>query len=191
MPRFEIIPSVKVKVEIMRDIVRQKTSLTEEVEIILNEQIKLEAKASALYLAMASWCDQHGFLYSSEFFYKQSGEEREHMLKIFKYVNDVGGKAFSPEVAGIPQDFESLKSVFVGGLEQEIANTQALNRVVDLCYKVKDYTTAHFMQWFLKEQIEEEFIFRRALELFEVIGEEGVGTYMIDKKIPDIKYTHE
>lgn len=113
------------------------------------------------------------------------------MLKFFRYVNDVGGKAVSPEVTDIPQNFNSLRAVFEQGLEQEIANTQSINRIADQCYKMKDYTTVHFLQWFLQEQIEEEFIFRRALELFDVIGEEGVGIYMIDKKIPDIKYNPE
>jgi ferritin len=175
----------------MRDLVRQKTSLSEEIEKILNDQIKQEAKASATYLAMASWCDQHGFANSTDFFYKQSGEEREHMLKFFKYVNDVGGKAISPEITDIPHNFNSLRAIFEQALEQEITNTQSINRIADLCYKAKDYTTVSFLQWFLKEQIEEEFIARRALELFDVIGEEGVGIYMIDKKIPDIKYNAE
>jgi ferritin len=175
----------------MRDLVRQKTSLSEEIEKILNDQVKQEAKASATYLSMASWCDQHGFANSSDFFYKQSGEEREHMLKIFKYINDVGGKAISPEITEIPYNYNSLRSVFEQVLEQEISNTQSINRIADQCYKVKDYITISFLQWFLKEQIEEEFIARRALELFDVIGEEGVGIYMIDKKIPDIQYKAE
>jgi ferritin len=175
----------------MKDLVRQKTSLSEEIEKVLNDQIKQEAKASSTYLAMASWCDQHGFMYSGEFFYKQSGEERQHMLKFFKYVNDVGGKAISPEVNDIQHNFNSLRAVFEQALEQEITNTQSINRIVDMCYKSKDFTTMNFLQWFLQEQIEEEFIARRALELFDVIGEEGVGLYMIDKKIPDIKYNQE
>jgi|SRR5687768_15820281 len=175
----------------MKDLVRQKTSLSEEIEKVLNDQIKQEAKASSTYLAMASWCDQHGFMYSGEFFYKQSGEERQHMLKFFKYVNDVGGKAISPEVQDIQHNFNSLRAVFEQALEQEITNTQSINRIVDMCHKSKDFTTMNFLQWFLQEQIEEEFIARRALELFDVIGEEGVGLYMIDKKIPDIKYKQE
>lgn len=175
----------------MRDLVRQKTSLSEEIEKIINDQIKQEAKASAIYLAMASWCDQHGFAYSAEFFYKQSGEERGHMLKLFKYVNDVGGKAISPEITDVPHNFNSLRAIFEQALEQEIANTQSFNRIIDICHKAKDYTTISFLQWFLQEQVEEEFIARRALELFDVIGEEGVGIYMIDKKIPDIQYKAE
>ena len=113
------------------------------------------------------------------------------MLKFFKYVNDVGGKAISPEVNDIQHNFNSLRAVFEQALEQEITNTQSINRIVDMCYKSKDFTTMNFLQWFLQEQIEEEFIARRALGLFDVIGEEGVGLYMIDKKIPDIKYKQE
>jgi ferritin len=54
----------------MKDIVRLKTSLSEEIEQVLNEQIKQEATASAMYLAMASWCDTHGFTHSAKFFYQ-------------------------------------------------------------------------------------------------------------------------
>lgn len=172
----------------MKDLLRLRTSLTEEVEKALNEQIKRESHSSATYLAMASWCDRHGFDNSANFFYKQSGEEREHMLKIFKYLADVGGNAISPDVTGIQQDYPSLRQVFETTLEQEISITQSINRIVDVCYKVKDYTTANFLQWFLKEQVEEEFIARRALELFDVIGEEGVGIYMIDKQVARISY---
>lgn len=172
----------------MKDLLRLKTSLTEEIETALNEQIKREAHASSTYLSMASWCDRHGFENSADYFYKQAEEERSHMLKIFKYVADVGGNAVSPEVTNIQQDFESFRSVFELALENEIAVTQAINRIVGKCHQVQDFTTVTFLQWFLKEQIEEEFVARRALELFEVIGEEGVGQFMIDKQIPKISY---
>lgn len=171
----------------MKDLVRLRTSLTEEMEQALNDQVRMEARASSVYLAMATWCDNHGFANSAEFLYKQSGEEREHMIKIFKYLNDSGGRAISPEVTDIPLEYDSLKAVFEQGLEQEISTTQSIHRIVDKCYKLKDYTTLKFLQWFIDEQAEEEYIFRRILELFDVIGTEGVGLYMIDKKIPEVK----
>lgn len=172
----------------MKDLLRLRTSLTEEVEQLLNEQVKMEAASSANYLAMAAWCDRNGFDISAKFFYKQSNEEREHMLKIFKYISDLGGRAVSPTVSNIVQEFDSFKEVFESALQQEIAVTQAINRIVDRCHKVKDYTTVAFLQWFLNEQIEEEYIARRALELFEVIGEEGTGKFLIDKQIDKISY---
>lgn len=172
----------------MKDLLRSRTSLLEEIEKLLNDQIKMEARSSATYLAMASWCDRNGYDNSANFFYKQSDEEREHMLKIFKYVSDVGGRAISPEILNVAQEFESFKDVFEKALEQEISVTHSINRIVDKCHKSRDYTTATFLQWFLTEQVEEEYIGRRALELFDVIGEEGVGRYMIDKQIPKITY---
>jgi ferritin len=172
----------------MKDLLRLRTSLTEEVEKVLNEQIKREAHSSSTYLAMASWCDRHGFDNSASFFYKQSDEEREHMKKIFKYIVDLGGNAKSPEITNIKDEYTSLKEVFELTLEQEISITHSINRIVDLCHKLKDYTTVSFLHWFLNEQIEEEYVARRALELFEVIGQEGVGLYMVDKQIAQISY---
>lgn len=172
----------------MKDLLRLKTSLTEEIESALNEQIKREAHASSTYLAMASWCDRNGFDYSADYFYEQAEEERAHMLKIFKYVSDLGGNAISPEVVNIQQDFESFRTVFELALENEIAVTQAINKIVGKCHQMNDFTTVSFLQWFLQEQIEEEYIARRALELFDVIGEEGIGQFTIDKQIPKISY---
>ena len=172
----------------MKDLLRLRTSLSEEIENLLNEQIKVEAYSSSVYLAMSAWCNRHGFDGSAGFFQKQSGEEREHMLKLFNYINDLGGRAVSPEVTKIPQEFDSFRSVFEKALEQEVFVTQQFNRMADSCLKARDFVTFQFIQWFLKEQIEEEYIARRALELFDVIGEEGVGRYEIDKRVPKIEY---
>jgi ferritin len=175
----------------MKDLVRMRTSLKEEIENILNAQVKMEAESSAKYLAMAAWCDRNGYDYSSRFFYKQAEEEREHMLKIFKYISDMGGVAVSPDVTNIPQDFSSFREIFELALSQEIAVSQSINRIVGLSRRLDDYATDNFMQWFVKEQIEEEYIARRAVELFDVIGEEGVGRFLIDKQIPKISYGDE
>ena len=167
----------------MKDLVRLKTSLSEDIEQLLNEQIRMEAKSSAIYLSMASWCDREGFQYSAEFFYRQSDEERTHMMKIFRYLNEAGGLAVSPEVSALPVDFDAYRSIFEQALEQEIDVTQSINHIVDQCHKMKDYTTANFLRWFLEEQLEEENTARRCLELFDIIGEEGNGHYLIDKAI--------
>ena len=172
----------------MKDLLRLRTSLSEEIEILLNEQIKIEATSSAIYLAMSSYCNRNGFDNSAGFLEKQSNEERVHMLKIFKYVNNLGGRAISPEVINIPQDFESFRGIFELALQQEIKVTYQLNRIADQCLKLKDFTTFEFIQWFLKEQIEEEYVARRILELFDVIGEEGIGRWQIDKNIPKVSY---
>jgi ferritin len=172
----------------MKDVMRLKSSLKEDIEKALNAQIAMEAFNSAHYLAMGSWCDRNGYDNSAEYFYKQAEEEREHMLKIFRYVADMGGTAISPDVKNVPNDFDSFRSVFEKALESEVETSLAINRLIDICRKNHDYMTEKFLHWFLQEQIEEEFKARRALELFDVIGEEGVGRFMIDEEVTKIKY---
>ena len=172
----------------MKDLLRLRTSLNEEIEALLNEQIKTEAYSSAVYLSMSSWCNRNGYDNSASYLEKQSDEERAHMMKLFKYVNDMGGHAVSPEIVNIPQEFESFRSVFETALQQEINVTAQFNRMADRCFKAKDFMTFQFIQWFLKEQIEEEYVARRVLELFDVIGEEGTGRWEIDKHIPKVRY---
>ena len=105
------------------------------------------------------------------------------MLKLFSYVNDAGGHALQPEITGIKHEFASLREVFELILEHEIQVTKSINEIVDHCFNIKDFTTFQFLQWFVTEQREEETMARRALELFEIIGEEGVGLWTIDQEI--------
>jgi len=167
----------------MRDLLRARTSLKEEIEILLNNQVKMEAEASAKYLAMASWCDRNGFKNSAAYFLKQSDEERGHMLKIFNYIMTVGGTAISPEIPPVKQEYASFRSVFETALQSEISVTQSINRIVTQSRREEDYATESFLLWFVNEQVEEEDNARRAIELFDVIGEEGTGRYDIDKAI--------
>lgn len=170
--------------QIMKNqIVTPSRSLTEETEAILNKQIDLEDNSSALYLSMASWCDMKGYSNSAEFLYRHADEERMHMLKIFRYVNEAGGHALQPEIKNIKHNFSSLREVFEMVLEHEIFVTKSINDIVDHCFSIKDFATFHFMQWFVTEQREEETIARRAVELFEIIGEEGIGLWTIDQEI--------
>ena len=81
------------------------------------------------------------------------------------------------------QEYPTFRSVFETALQSEISVTQSINRIVTASRKEEDYATEAFLDWFVKEQVEEEDNARRALELFDVIGEEGTGRYFIDKEI--------
>lgn len=175
----------------MKDLLKLKSSLSENIETILNAQIKVEAHSSALYLAMSAWCDDQGLDNASKFFAKQSDEERSHMLKLFNYVSNRGGRAISPEITNIPVDFESFRGIFEQTLEQEMFVTEQFNNIADQCAKSKDYVTFNFVQWFLEEQVEEEYVARRILELFDVIGEEGTGRWEIDRHLVKVVFDGE
>ena len=163
--------------------VTAKRSLTEQTEQMLNNQIKMEGGSSAAYLSMASWCEMMGYENSAQFLYMHSEEERMHMLKLFHYINDAGGHALQPEISDIKHNYSSLREVFESILEHEIAVTNSINELVNHCYEIKDFTTMNFLNWYVDEQREEETLARRAVELFDLIGEDGVGLWTIDKEI--------
>ena len=109
--------------------------LINQIEKALNEQISVEANSSQFYLAMASWAETKGFDGVSSFLYRHSDEERQHMLKLIKYVNERGGHAIVPELKKPPKVFDCLSHVFQNLLDHEILVTKKINEVVDLCLK--------------------------------------------------------
>jgi ferritin len=168
----------------MKDLMRLRTSLKEEIEISLNAQVKMEAEASQKYLAMASWLERNGFVHSAGYLYAQAEEERMHFLKIFRYINEVGGTAITPIVGEVPQEYTSLRSVFEAALQSEIAVSNAINKIVAKCREAHDFATEQFMMWYVNEQMEEEKNARRALELFDLIDVDGpAGKLELDREI--------
>ena len=165
--------------------------ILKEIEIKINEQIFAEAKSSHLYLSMASWAETKGYAGVAKFFYLHSDEEREHMLKLIKYVNERGGHAIVPELKKPPKVFDCLAHVFQNLLDHEIEVTKKINKVVDLCLKHKDYTTHNFMQWYVAEQIEEEALARTILDKLKLIGDDKGGLYLFDRDILQIKISEE
>ena len=67
--------------------------LSKVIEDALNKQVTVEAASSQVYLAMASWAETLGFEGVATFMYAHSDEEREHMLKLVKFINERGGHA--------------------------------------------------------------------------------------------------
>lgn len=157
--------------------------MNERVEKALNEQIVKEASSSQFYLAMASWAEGNGLEGTSKFLYQHSDEERFHMLKLIKFVNERGGCAIVPGLSQPPTEFDSLKSVFELLLEHELQVTDSINSLVDVCLQEKDYTTHNFVQWYVSEQLEEEALARSILDKLKLIGEDKAGLYMFDRDI--------
>ena len=95
--------------------------LSKTMQAALNNQVKLEAASSQAYLAMASWSEiQPGLDGVAEFFFMQSEEEREHMLKLMRFINERGGFAIVPTLDQPIVTYKSLKSLFEEFLKHEL-----------------------------------------------------------------------
>ena len=129
--------------------------LTENVEKALNKQIRVEAESSQIYLSMASWAEVKGLEGIAQFMYKHSDEERFHMLKLVKYVNERGGHAIVSQLDAPKTDFGDFQKMFKQLLEHEIFVSQCINDLVHITLEEKDYATHNFLQWYVAEQIEE------------------------------------
>jgi len=161
--------------------------LSKKVQAALNEQIKIEAESSQVYLAMASWAEiQPGIDNVTSFFYKHSDEEREHMLKLIHFVNERGGFATVPALPQPNLTFPSIKHAFAALLKHEMFVSESINKCMELALEEKDYATVNFLQWYVAEQIEEEALARTLNDKLELIGDDKSGMYLFDKDILSI-----
>ena len=158
--------------------------LSKKVTDALNRQIELEASSFQYYLAMASWAEiQPGLQGVTDFFYKQSDEERMHMLKLIRFINERGGFAFVPALAQPIVTFKSIKNVFDDFLNHELKVSDSINELVNLALTEKDYATHNFLQWYVNEQMEEERTARTLRDKLELVGDDKGGLYLFDRDI--------
>lgn len=158
--------------------------LSQKMKDALNEQVRIEAQSSQVYLAMASWAEiQPGIDNVTAFFYRHSDEEREHMLKLIHFINERGGFASVPALVAPVQTYPSITHAFKSLLKHEIYVSESINKLVHLALEEQDYTTHNFLQWYVAEQVEEEALARTMLDKLELIGDEKSGLYLFDKDI--------
>jgi ferritin len=122
---------------------------------LLNEQVGHEYAAHQQYVACAVFFDQETLPRLASFFYRQALEEREHAMMIVQYLMDTGGPVAIPGVAAPTNDFGDVVAPIALALEQERRVTDQIVAIAASARAEGDYVTEQFMQWFIKEQIEE------------------------------------
>jgi ferritin len=157
--------------------------LSEKVSAALNKQVEMEAYSSQYYLSMASWAESKGMSGVAEFLYKHADEERMHMMKLIRFINERGGHGIVPALKQPPSKFKSVKAIFEEVLKHEESVTAEINNLVEITLKEKDYTTHNFLQWYVSEQIEEEALSRQIVDKINLIGEDKGGLYFFDRDL--------
>ena len=121
----------------------------------LNDQIANEFAASQQYIAIAVHYDAATLPRLASVFYGQSLEERDHALMMVQYLLDSGVDARIPAVAGPQTEFSDLVAPVALALDQERRVTEQIGELARLARDEGDYMSEQFMQWFIKEQVEE------------------------------------
>ncbi|MFD2565964.1 ferritin [Pseudotenacibaculum haliotis] len=160
--------------------------LSKVIEDALNKQVTIEAESSQVYLAMASWAEVQGFEGVATFMYAHSDEEREHMLKLIKFINERGGHAQVSQLSAPPTEFGSFREMFENLFQHEVKVSASINDLVDISLQEKDYATHNFLQWYVSEQIEEEALARNILDKINLIGDDKGGLYLFDNDVKQL-----
>ncbi|MFV0572205.1 MAG: ferritin [Xanthomarina gelatinilytica] len=160
--------------------------LSKSLEKALNEQVRVEAESSQIYLAMACWAEVKGLEGIAGFMYAQSNEERDHMLKFVKFINERGGHAHISQLKAPNVTFKSFKDMFEMLFNHEVTVSESINNLVDISLQEKDYATHNFLQWYVAEQIEEEAMARTILDKINLIGNDKGGLYLFDRDIQQL-----
>ncbi|MCS6818520.1 MAG: ferritin [Chitinophagales bacterium] len=157
--------------------------IPKKVEKALNDHLALEMAAIYHYLAVASWCEKESFEGSASFFFEQSQEEHQHFMKIFTYINEMGGHAVVPELKKPRSTFSSILEACEKSLEAEKKVTQSIYQIVDIAYAEHDHATVEFLKFFIDEQREGEVKLTRLIDKIKLIGEGPQSLYYIDKEV--------
>lgn len=140
--------------------------ISEKMEKALNDQMTSEAFQAQVYLSYASWAEVSGYPGIAEFLYKHMNEERKHMFKFLKYINNRGGEAKIQAIGAPPPNPKGVKDCLEKTLQHEIDNSMAIDKIVSLALEERDWATFNFGQWFVQEQIEEETLIKQLLDKY-------------------------
>jgi ferritin len=133
----------------------------------LNEQIANEFAASQQYVAAAVYYDAETLPRLAAFFYRQALEEREHAMMMIQYLLDVGEEVHIPDIKSVETTYADGSEPVKMALEQEKRVSDEIFSLFELARDLKDYRAEQFLQWFVKEQVEEVALMGDLLNVVE------------------------
>jgi ferritin len=154
--------------------------LSKEMEKALNEQINKELFSSYFYLAMAAYLSEQYLDGFAKFFQMQAQEEWGHGMKIYKHVNERGGRVVLEKIDKPQTDYKDIEEIFNLTLDHEKKVTKSIHSLVDLAIKEKDHATKSFLDWFVNEQVEEEANMENWVAKIKMVGLKGQALIMLD-----------
>ncbi len=139
----------------------------------LNEQIANEFAAHQQYVACAVYYDAEALPQLARFFYRQALEERGHAMMMVQFLLDTGAEVTTPGVAAPHSRFANVSEPIALALEQEQRVSEQINALAATAREAGDYSSEQFMQWFIKEQVEEVATMGGLLRVAERAGEDA------------------
>ena len=163
--------------------------LNNKIQDALYGQINAELWSAYLYLAMGMHFEAEGLSGVANWFKIQFQEEQAHATIFMNYINQRGGRVELKAIDAVPTSWASPLDAFKATLEHEKKVTSLINNLYALAEAEHDYATRDRLAWFVSEQVEEEDNCRQLIDKFTLIGNDGMGLYMLDQELGGRTYT--
>jgi ferritin len=157
--------------------------ITKTLETALNKQVNRELYSAYLYLSMSAYFETSALKGFAKWMRVQAKEEQMHAMKIYDYVIARGGKVTLLEIEAPKNKWASAAKVFEDTYTHEQKVTGMINGLVDLAIREKDHATFEMLQWFVKEQVEEEEQSLDILNQITCIGDVPGHLFWLDHEL--------
>ena len=163
--------------------------LDKKVSKLLNEQINNEFYSAYLYLDFANYFEAKGLDGFANWYMIQAQEERDHAMLFYTYLQNENMPVTLDAIAKPDKTFTCHMDVLKAGLEHEEYVTSLINDIYAAAYEVKDFRTMQFLDWFVKEQGEEETNANDMISKMELFGSDPKSLYMLNQELAARVYT--
>ena len=157
--------------------------LNEKIAALLNDQVNKELYSAYLYLDFANYFEDEGLDGFAHWYEIQAQEERDHAFMIRRYLIDSGHRVTFEAVAKPDKTFKTHLDPLTAGLEHEKYVTSLICAIYAEAFAAKDFKTMQFLDWFVKEQGEEEKIADDLIKKMKLFGSEPKGLYMLNQEL--------
>ncbi len=163
--------------------------MNDKVSALLNDQINKEFYSAYLYLDIANFYSQKGLDGFANWYEIQAKEEQDHGMLMYQYLHNNGEKVTFEAIAKPDKTFETLMDPLEAGLEHEKYVTSLINGIYEAAQKAQDFRTTQFLDWFIKEQGEEEKNSMDLITKMELFGDDARSLYMLNSELASRAYS--
>lgn len=157
--------------------------LDQKVAELLNVQVNKEFYSAYLYLDFSIYYDEIGLDGFSNWYKVQAQEERDHAMLFLQYLQNNGCKATLDTIQKPDKDLKDKLEVLEFGLEHERYVTGLIHNIYEAAQAAKDFRTTQFLDWFVKEQGEEEKNAEDMIKKMKLFGDDAKGLYMLNSEM--------
>jgi ferritin len=162
--------------------------INQKIAKLINEQVNKEFYSAYLYLDFANYFEGEGLNGFANWYQVQAQEERDHAMMMRRYLIDNGIKVTFDQIAKPDTQFKKPEDVLKAGLEHEQYVTSLITNIYSEAFATKDFKTMQFLDWFIKEQGEEEKNAEDLIKKMELFGQDKISLYSLNQELATRTY---